>query len=84
MYIAVKAPWNESEKCPQCEPGKERYDTPNSHRPISMFNVLPKGKEKLVKWDLERNSLTENPLHVDQHAFSRQKGTDTALHSTPI
>ena len=61
------------------KPGKERYDKPNSFRPISMFNVLPKGLEKLVKWELERNSLSTNPLYKDQHAFRREKGTDTAL-----
>ena len=61
------------------KPSKGRYDNPNSFRPISMFNVLLKGLEKLVKWELERNSLSSNPLHPDQHAFSREKGTDTAL-----
>ena len=61
------------------KPSKDRYDTPNSWRPISMFNVLLKGLEKIVKWELERNSLSSNPLHEEQHAFSREKGTDTAL-----
>ena len=32
-----------------------------------------------MKWELERNSLSSNPLHDEQHAFSREKGTDTAL-----
>ena len=61
------------------KPNKDRYDIPNSFRPISMFNVLLKGLEKIVKWELERNSLSSNPLHDEQHAFSREKGTDTAL-----
>ena len=61
------------------KPGKERYDVTSSHRPISMFDVLPKGMEKLVKWEMEINPLSERPLHKNQHAFSRQKGTDTAL-----
>ena len=61
------------------KPNKDRYDEPGSFRPISMFNALIKGLEKLVKWELERNALSSKPLHKDQHAFSREKGTDTAL-----
>ena len=62
-------PWCVANVIFLAKPGKDRYDTPNSHRPISMFEVPLKGKEKLVKWDLERNSLSERPLHKDQHAF---------------
>ena len=54
-------------------------DTPSSFRPISKFNVILKGLEKLVKWELERTSLTENPLSRNQHAYSRVYNTDTAL-----
>ena len=61
------------------KPGKDRYDTPSSQRPISMFDVLIKAKEKLVKWELEKNALVERPLHKDQHAFRRHLGADTAL-----
>ena len=72
-------PWCVANVIFLAKPGKDRYDTANSHRPISMFEVPLKGKEKLVKWDLERNSLSEKPLHKDQHAFRRHLGTDTAL-----
>lgn len=52
---------------------------PNSFRPISKFNVILKGLEKLVKWELERTSLCEKPLHKNQHAYSRVNNVDTAL-----
>ena len=45
------------------KPEKPRYALPNSFRPISKFNVILKGLEKLVKWELERTSLSEKPLH---------------------
>ena len=52
---------------------------PNSFRPISMFSAILKGLEKLVKWELERTSLSEKPLHRNQHAYSRVNNVDTAL-----
>ena len=58
---------------------KPCYNQPKSFRPISKFNVLLKGLEKLVKWELEKTSLVENPLHKDQHAYSRVKNCNTAL-----
>ena len=30
------------------------------------FNVILKGLEKLVKWELERSSLSVKPLHKNQ------------------
>ena len=44
---------------------------PNSFRPISKFNVILKGLEILVKWELERTSLSKKLLHKNQHAYSR-------------
>ena len=32
-----------------------------------------------MKWELERTSLKEKPLHKNQHAYSRVKNVDTAL-----
>ena len=48
-------------------------------RCISKFNVILKGLEKLMKWELERTSLSVNPLHKTQHAYSRVYNVDTAL-----
>ena len=41
--------------------------------------MILKGLEKLVKWELEKTSLSDNPLHKNQHAYSRIKNVDTAL-----
>ena len=71
--------WCEADVIFLAKPEKQRYDVPNSFRPISKFNVILKGLEKLVKWELERTSLTDNPLHRNQHAYSRTKNVDTAL-----
>ena len=71
--------WCEADVIFLIKPDKARYDLPNSFRPISKFNVILKGLEKLVKWELERTSLTINPLHKSQHAYSRVYNVDTAL-----
>ena len=71
--------WCEADNIFLAKPKKSRYDTPSSFRPISKFNVILKGLEKLVKWELERTSLTEKPLSRNQHAYSRVYNTDTAL-----
>ena len=71
--------WCEADVIFLAKPGKARYDVPNSFRPISKFNVIHKGFEKPVKWELERTSLSEKPLHKNQHAYSRVNNVDTAL-----
>ena len=71
--------WCEADVIFLAKPEKTRYDIPNSFRPISKFNVILKGLEKLVKWELERSSLSVKPLHKNQHAYSRVKNVDTAL-----
>ena len=71
--------WCEADVIFLAKPDKSRYDKPNSFRPISKFSVIFKGLEKLVKWELERTSLKEKPLHENQHAYSRVKNVDTAL-----
>ena len=71
--------WSISNVIFLAKPNRDRYDSPGAFRPISMFNVLIKGLEKLVKWEIERKSLSNKPLHKEQHAFCREKGTDTAL-----
>ena len=55
--------WCEADVIFLAKPDKPRYDLPNSFRPISKFNVILKGLEKLAKWELERTSLSEKPLN---------------------
>ena len=71
--------WCEADVIFLAKPEKARYDLPNSFRPILKFNVILKGLEKLVKWELEKTSLSINPLHKTQHAYSRVYNVDTAL-----
>ena len=71
--------WCEADIIFLAKPDKPRYDLPNAFRPISKFNAILKGLEKLVKWELERTSLSEKPLHKNQHAYSRVNNVDTAL-----
>ena len=71
--------WCEADVIFLAKSDKQRCDLPNSFRPIFMFNVIFKGLEKLVKWELERTSLTEKPLNRNQHAYSRVYNVDTAL-----
>merc|ERR1712218_76825 len=71
--------WCKADAIFLAKPDKPRYDLPNSFRPISKFNVILKGLEKLAKWELERTSLSVKPLHKNQHAYSRVKNVDTAL-----
>ena len=59
--------------------GKSDYTDPRAFRPISLTTFLFKTMERVVQWYLEENVLPNNPLHKNQHAFSRGKGTDTAL-----
>ena len=71
--------WCEADVIFLAKPEKARNNDANSFRPISKFNVILKGLEKLVKWELEKTSLSDNPLHRNQHAYSRIKNVDTAL-----
>ena len=71
--------WCEADVIFMAKDNKPCYNKPGSFRPISKFDVLLKGLEKLVKWELERTSLAENPLHENQHAYSRVRNVDTAL-----
>ena len=61
------------------KPGKDCYQSPKSFRPISMSPFLLKCLERLVLWELESTALESNPLSRFQHAFRRDRGTDTAL-----
>ena len=71
--------WCEADIIFLAKPDKPKYDIPNSFRPISKFNVILKGLEKLAKWELERTSLSVKPLNRNQHAYSRVYNVDTAL-----
>ena len=71
--------WCEADVIFLAKPEKARYNDANAFRPISKFNVILKGLEKLFKWELEKTSLSDNPLHRNQFAYSRVKNVVTAL-----
>ena len=59
------------------KPGKPRYDSPKSFRPISLSNYFLKTLEKLMCWKMDQD-LRKNPLHKAQHGFTKSKGTESA------
>jgi retron-type reverse transcriptase len=61
--------------------GKDRYDKPNSFRPISLSNYLLKGLERLVTWRIEEG-LKDKPIHTRQHGFRHDRSTETAISNT--
>jgi hypothetical protein len=61
--------------------GKDDYSSVRSFRPISLSSFLFKGMERIVGWHLEETSLKTQPISPNQHAFTRGKGTETALSS---
>ena len=64
------------------KPGKPDYETVKSFRPISLSSFFLKTLERLVLWEIESTTLAEDPIHREQNAFRRGRGTDTALMST--
>lgn len=71
--------WCHAEVIFLAKSGKKSYDTHTAFRPISKFGIALKGLEKVVKYQVERTSLKDEPLFKDQHAYSRIKNTETAI-----
>jgi hypothetical protein len=71
--------WVKSKVIFLAKTGKEDYTDPNAFRPISLCSFLLKGLERLVLFHLEEKCLIKKPLSKAQHAFRKNKGTDTAL-----
>lgn len=74
----VPKDWRESRIAFIPKPGKDRYDSVKSFRPISLMSFLLKAMEKLIHWFLlETRSIN---LHQRQYAYQAGKSTVTALH----
>lgn len=62
------------------KPGKDTYESASSYRPISLMSFMLKTLEKLIDRKLRDEELLANPLHKNQHAYQKGKGTESALH----
>ena len=62
------------------KPGKQNYYDSKSFRPISLTCFLLKALERCVELYLKSHILPKTPIHPNQHAYTADKSTDTALH----
>lgn len=61
------------------KPGKARYDSPNSFRPVSLTSFLLKTMEKVIELQIFGEKNHRN-MHRNQHAYRKGRSTETALH----
>ena len=59
------------------KPGKDPED-PRSVRPITLSSFVFKTMERVIYWNLEENGFVES-ISESQHAYRRNKSTETAL-----
>ncbi|CAB3243886.1 unnamed protein product [Arctia plantaginis] len=78
QYIPLK--WREVKVVFIPKPGKGDYTQPKSHRPISLTSFLLKVLERLIDREIRETALVSHPLHLNQHAYSMGKSTESALH----
>lgn len=63
------------------KPNKGRYDTCSSYRPISLMSFQLKALERIVNSYLNEFNLKESPIDPSQHAYTKGKSTESAIHS---
>ena len=61
------------------KPGKDDYSVPKAFRPISLTSFVFKAMEKVIYKNLVFTTLSEYPMHDNQHAFRSKHSCDTAL-----
>ena len=59
--------------------GKPDYNTARSFRPITLSSFVMKVLERVVLWHLEETVFSVSPLHINQHAFRRNRSCESAL-----
>jgi ribonuclease HI len=59
--------------------GKDDYSQPRSFRPITLSSFIMKTLERVILWHMLETTLALRPMCDEQHAFRKQRGTDTAL-----
>lgn len=80
-YKYIPKTWREAKVVFLAKPGKEDYTQAKSFRPISLTSFLLKTLERLVDRYLRDEVLKSKPLHPQQHAYSKGRSTESALHS---
>ena len=60
------------------KPNKSDYQDPKAWRPITLLNFLLKGLERLILWDIQEK-MGEKLIFHNQHAYTCNRGTDTAI-----
>jgi ribonuclease HI len=61
--------------------GRTDVERAKSMRPISLMSFLLKFLEKVINDKIRTTYLVDNDLSDHQHAYRRQRGTDSALHA---
>ena len=61
------------------KPGKDDYKKAKSYRGISLMQTLLKGLERLILWELEENTLKNNPICKTQYGFKKGTSTEHAI-----
>ena len=80
-YLLAYQPlvWRQSRVIFIPKPSKGDYSLPRSFRPITLTSFVMKVMERLILWRIEETTFVERPLSAHQHAFRRQRSTDSAL-----
>ena len=79
LLSALPTQWLEMRIVFVAKPNKSDYSTPRAHRPLALTQYLKKGLERIKLWKHERTTLSETPLHPNQHGFRKMMGADTNL-----
>lgn len=63
------------------KPGRSEYSEAKDFRPISLSSFFLKTLERLIEWQVREEVALHSPLHGSQHAYQKNKSTETALYS---
>jgi hypothetical protein len=80
-YGYIPKEWRVSKAIFLPKPCKNNYDDAKAFRPISLTSFMLKTMEKILDRELRDTTLTDHPIHKNQHAYQTGKSTETALHA---
>ena len=73
--------WGETRVVFIPKPGRTGYTETGDFKPISLTSFFLKTAERLVNLYVRSSLLANSLLYVNQHAYQRDKSTETALHN---